>query len=164
VGKGQEIVWQERFTTPSLNISENVKSFVKKGMVKVFQIDGSSDDSILADLGSAYDPNGLLFIIQTPKEGCPTLLCMIGERVSVSSVWKPAGKVVTAFQKQLFGRVKSGRPRNTKRFAQALKQRAKPGRLKSKVQVPSSGTAKDIASAQSFISRVDQKSRADTEQ
>jgi hypothetical protein len=138
------------FESEELKVPQQIQELIGSEQAKYVCIDDSSGYSILNELESfAYHPEGITLILHNAER--PYLLCIYGENASKELLHR-AGKAVSAFQREHYGRGKGGRPADVKRRKKISELLEEPGSLKEKAgQVDTTGY---ISSSQSFVSRV----------
>lgn len=131
---------------------------IKAGTGKFVRIDDEDDSSLFARLEIfAYAPECLTFMVHRGER--PFLFCLIGENVT-NETWRVAGSAVSAFQKQVAGRSKAGRPADLRRLKKAYRLLRNKGSKKSvAVDVSHGDYAKDTSSSQSYVSTLEKSLR-----
>lgn len=107
-----EPVFEDLYAEDELPIPETLAKFLDRGRAKVVQVDDHKGTSILNQLESISYRNDSLTFILHDTGAQKYIFCLVGERVTTDTTWRDAGKVITALQKQFYGRTKSGRPTN----------------------------------------------------
>jgi hypothetical protein len=110
VRKEYDPVWDDLYAADELLIPDELDKLIKGGHAKVVQVDDHQGQSVLNQLESiAYRNDALTFILHHTKHQ-KYIFCLVGESVTTDETWRQAGKVITALQKQFYGRTKAGRP------------------------------------------------------
>jgi len=136
------------FEASDLEVPRAAGELIKQRLAKFVQIDDESGFSALNDLENfAYFENGITFVLHRADQ--PYLLCLFGEAVKKETL-HAAGKIVSAFQREYYGR-KAGRPPDVGRMKKTFEQLRKPGPMKEKAYAVQ--TTDKLSSSQAYISR-----------
>jgi hypothetical protein len=145
----------DHFESPELAISQKIQDLINSREVKFVWIDDASGSSVLNDIESlSYHDSGVTSIFHNAER--PYLFCLYGEKVSKEQLGRME-TAVTAFQQEYYGRGRAGRRPDMRRRKDTLKMLDQPGRVKEKAA--NVMTTPNIASSQSYVSRVRKESK-----
>ncbi len=142
------------FESDPKRVPKYLKKLIQSGQAKFVEIDDEDGSTILTRLELfAYYPEGITFVVHRAEQ--PYLICLVGEKVT-NEIWRKANKAVTAFQNELVGKGRAGRPLDTKRFKKALRLKKQHLSKKEIASALSHGDSeKDFRSAQTYYIQVE---------
>jgi hypothetical protein len=156
----KELVYSDLYASARVEFHPILEQMIKDGTAVGVMVKDKSGRSALNELEAfAYDPEKLTFVLHDAKQR--HVYCLIGEKVSVDKVWKKAAKLVTALQREFYGRSKAGRPRNVPELQRTIAQLVQKRSLKDiaieNVTALGKPTEKAVAAEQVKLSRVAKK-------
>jgi hypothetical protein len=118
--KPREAMYEYLFLDEAMSVVPELEELIECGHARFLTLDDADGSSLLSEIEHfGYQPSGLTFIVH--KTHHPRVYLLIGENLSTENVLGTAGKVLTALQKALFGKKKSGRPTSISRLKKAIR-------------------------------------------